>query len=97
MTHFGPIFPILGAKKIFLENPALSHITWNGILAPCQNLEKINHTIPRKHLDRGKNGQTDRWKDRLKDEQTLFHRTVPATAGVAIKIVGFYSVQPSRK
>lgn len=42
-------------------------------------------------------GRTDRWKDRLKDEQTLFHGTVPATARVAIKIVGFYSVQPSRK
>ena len=94
---FCPIFPIFGAKKIFLKNPALSRTTSHGILAPCQNLEKINNTIPRKHLDREKNGQTDRWKDRLKDEQTLFHGTVPATTRVAIKIVGFYSVQPSRK
>ena len=59
--------------------------------------KKINNTIPRKHPDREKNGRTDRWKDRLKDEQTLFHGTVPATTRVAIKIVGFYSVQPSRK
>ena len=41
----GPIFPILGAKNIFLENPALSCTTSYGFLAPCQNLEKVNDTI----------------------------------------------------
>ena len=85
----------MGAKKIFLENPAVTHnLTWDSSTMP--KFKKINNTIPRKHLDREKNGRTDRWKDRLKDEQTLFHGTVPATTRVAIKI-GFYSVQPSRK
>ena len=59
MAHFGPIFPIFGAKKIFPENLALSRTTSHGILALCQNLEKINNTIPRKHLERQKDGRTD--------------------------------------
>ena len=59
LAHFGPIFLILGAKKIFRENPALSHTTSNGILAPCQNLEKIDDTIPRKRPDRRKDGRKD--------------------------------------
>ena len=42
---FWPIFPIFGAKKIFLENLALSCTTSYGFLAPCQNLEKVNDTI----------------------------------------------------
>ena len=56
-------------QKNSLENPALSRTTSNGILAPCQNLEKINDTIPKKR------------RDRRKDRQTLFHRTLPATPG----------------
>ena len=62
MAHFGPSFPILGAKKILTENPALSRTTSHGILAPCQNLEKINDTILRKHqTDGGRmDGRTDR-------------------------------------
>ena len=42
LTHFGSIFPIFGVKKVFPENLALPHTTSHGILAPCQNLEKIN-------------------------------------------------------
>ena len=45
-----------GSKKKFLENPALSCTTSYGLLAPCQNLEKTNDTIPQKHLDRRKDG-----------------------------------------
>ena len=56
---FWPIFPIFGAKKIFLENPALSRTTSYGFLAPCQNLEKVNDTIQRKHPDRQMEGWTD--------------------------------------
>ena len=56
---FWPIFPIFGAKKIFLENPALSCTTSYGFLAPCQNLEKVNDTIQRKRPDRRTEGQTD--------------------------------------
>ena len=60
---FWPIFPIFGAKNFFLENPALSRTTSYGFLASCQNLEKTNDKIPRKHPDRrkdkGMQGQTD--------------------------------------
>ena len=60
MAHFGSIFPNLGAKKIFLENPALSRTNSYGFLAPRQNLEKVNDTI-----------QRNAWTDGQKDEQTL--------------------------
>ena len=59
---FHSIFPILGAKKIFQENPALSHTTSCGFLAPCQNLEKVNDTVQRKRPDRRTEGQTG-WTD----------------------------------
>ena len=74
LAHFRFIFLIFTA--IFLENPALSRTTSYGFLAPCQNLEKTNDTIPRKRPDR-QDGQKDGWKD----GQTLFHRTLPVTAG----------------
>ena len=74
--HFGPIFLILGAKKFFPENPALSRKTSHGILAPCQNLEKINDTIPRKRPDRRNNGQ--------KDGQSLFYRPLRLPPGVQL-------------
>ena len=80
LTHFGPILPVLGAKKIFPENPALSRTTSHGILASCQNFEKIKDTILRKHLDRGKDGRKDGQNNGQKDGQTLFYRTLPATA-----------------
>ena len=54
----GPFSQFLEQKKISLENPALSQTTSYGFLAPCQNLEKVNDKIQRKHLDR----QKDRWK-----------------------------------
>ena len=72
---FWPIFPILGAKKIPLENLALSRTTLYGFLAPCQNVEKTKYIIPRKH--------PDRQKDRLKNRRILL-----ATAGGPKK--GFY-------
>ena len=46
-------------KKNFLGNPALSHTTSYGFLAPCQNLEKVNDTIQRKCPDRWKDGRTE--------------------------------------
>ena len=45
LAHFGHIFPIFGAKQIFLVNLALSRTASYGFLAPCQNLEKVNDTI----------------------------------------------------
>ena len=59
-----------------MKNPVLSRTTSYGFLAPCQNLEKTNDTIPRKHPDGQKDGQ--------KDGQTLFYRTLSATAGGSI-------------
>ena len=67
MAHLWPIFPTFRAKKFLLENPALSHTISYGFLAPCQNLEKTNHAIPRKSPDRRKDEKTDGrmegWKD----------------------------------
>ena len=71
---FRSIFPIFGAKNISLENRALTRSTSYGFLASCQNLEKVNDTIQTKcQTDRRTEGQ---WKD----GQTLFYRTLPATA-----------------
>ena len=63
LAHFGSIFPIFGAKKNFLENPALSPTTSYGFLAPCQNLEKINDIIQRKCPERQKDGRTEGWTE----------------------------------
>ena len=99
MAHFWPILPILGAKKIFLKNLTLSHTTSYGFLAPCQNLEKANDTIQRKHLDRRKDKLTEEWKDRHKDErmdgQTLFYRTLPANTGGPIKAYSYREILKS--
>ena len=60
MTHF----PKFWGKKIFLAYMALSCTTSYGFLAPCQNLEKTNDAIPRKHPDRWKDGRMDGRTDR---------------------------------
>ena len=67
-----PAFCQFLVQKIFSRNPALSRKTSYGLLAPYQNLEKTNDTIPRK--------RPHRWKDGRKDGQTLFYKTLPATA-----------------
>ena len=85
LTHFWSILPIFGAKTFFPENPALSSTTSYGFLAPYQNLEKNNDNIPRK--------QMEGWKD----GQTLFYRTLPATAGGPIRIKRFYLPQIAEK
>ena len=75
---FWPIlvhFPNFVGKNVFLGNPALSLTTSYGFLAPCQNLEKNDDTVSRKPPNRQKDGQKDRWKD----VQTLFYRTLLAT------------------
>ena len=70
---FWPISPIFVAKKFLPENLALLRTTSYGFLAQYQNLEKVNHTIQRKRLDRRKDGRTE--------GETLLYRTLPATAG----------------
>ena len=52
LAHFWSIFSIFGAKKNYLENLAQPRTTSYKFLAPCQNFEKTNDTIPRKALDR---------------------------------------------
>ena len=64
---FGPFlvnFCNLGGKKNFPENPALSQVTSYRFLAPCQNLEKTNDTIPRKRPEKPKDGRMDRRTER---------------------------------
>ena len=57
------VFPILKGKKFLKENPPLSCRTSHRFLAPCQNLEKTDDTILRKHLDRERDGKVDRRTD----------------------------------
>ena len=68
---FGPFSQFWGQKNFF-QKIWLSHTTSYTFLVPCQNFKKTNDTIPRKCPDRLKEGQ--------KDRQTLFHRTLWATA-----------------
>ena len=75
MAHFWTIFPVFEAKKAFTKNLALSHTTSYEFPATCENFEKTNDLIPRKHPD----GQ--------KDRQVLFCRTLSATVGTPINIV----------
>ena len=80
---FGPFlvhFPNFWDKKIIQENPTVTHNS-----STIKNLEKTNDAIPRKRRDRKTDGRTDGWKDR----QTLFHRTLLATARGPKKIMFF--------
>ena len=63
LAHFWSNFPIFGAKQLFQQNPALSCTRAYGFLAPCQNLEKTDDTIPRKRPDR----KTERRAERRTD------------------------------
>ena len=65
MSRFWTIFPFFGAKKIILENLPQSGKTSYEFLAPSQNLEKSNNTIPKKmQTDRQKGEKKDRGTDR---------------------------------
>ena len=83
LAHFRPILPILGAKKIFLQNPALSRTTSHGILAPCENLEKLMTQFQENaRTDGRKDGRMDGRMDGRTDGQTLFYRTLQVPQGV---------------
>ena len=41
-------------KKYFYKIQLCKNTASYGFLAPCQNLEKTNDTIPRKHLEKQK-------------------------------------------
>ena len=79
---FWPIFPIFGAKRFFLRNPALSHRKKHGPLTSCWVSQKTNESIPRKLPD----GRTERWKDGKTERRTLIHRTLPTTARGATRL-----------
>ena len=73
----GPFSQFLGQKKFFLQNLALSCSTSHEFLAPCQNKENINETIPKNAwIDE----RTKGWMEGWKGAQTPFFRTFPATA-----------------
>ena len=67
-SYFWPIFgqfsQFLGQNFFLLENPALLCITSYEFLASCQNLQKNNDTIPKKRLDRWRNGRKEGRTDR---------------------------------
>ena len=59
---FAPFSQFLGQKKFPEKSSSVTHnFTWNS----SQNLEKVNDTIPRKHLDR-----QDRRSDRRMEGRT---------------------------
>ena len=60
-------------NKFFPGKSGLSHTTSYGFIAPCQNLEKANNAIQRKH--------TDKWKD-WKTDRPYFIRPFPLPLGV---------------
>ena len=69
LAHFGPILPIFGAKKISCK---MSCLTAQGILASCQNSEKIIKTQFQENawID----GRTDRRTDPVLSDPTGYHR-----------------------
>ena len=72
LVYFWSIFPIFGAKNFFSRKS--SSVTQNFIWVSrtCQNSEKTKDTNSNK-IPRRKDGKSD--------GQTLFNRTLPATAG----------------
>ena len=74
LAHFRPFFTILGQKKLFPENPALSRTNLYEFLAPCQISEKTNDAIPRKRLDRRTDGRTERRTDPILQDTYGYHR-----------------------
>ena len=69
MVHFANFW----GRNFFSHKIGLCHAQLHVFLAPFQNLEKTDDTVPRK--------RQDRWKDGKKDGQTLFYRTFAATIG----------------
>ena len=59
VDHFWPIFPIIWAKTFFHEIELLCK-TSQGFLAPCQNSEKSNDPISRKHPNRCQEARINR-------------------------------------
>ena len=73
---FGLFSQFWGQKKK-IQKILLSCKTSYGFLVPCQDLEKIDHVIPRKRSDGRmegrKDGRSERRNDRRTDGKALFH------------------------
>ena len=59
LAHFWSILSILGENFFFLENPAMSHTTSYGFLAPCQNFELKMQFQENAQTDKRTEGQSD--------------------------------------
>ena len=74
---FGLFSQFWGQKKKKIQKIPLSCKTSYGFAVPCQNLEKIDHVIPRKRPDGRtegrKDGRSERQNDRRTDGKALFH------------------------
>ena len=73
-TLFLAHFSNFGGKINFFGKSGSVTQNSNGFRAPCQNVEKTNDIILSK--------SPCRWKNRCRDKQTLFYRTLPATTQV---------------
>ena len=69
MVHFANFW----GRFFFFNKIRIYHAQLHVFLAPFQNLEKTDDTIPRKRQDRRKDGK--------RDGQTLFYRTFAVTIG----------------
>ena len=61
-SYFWPFlvnFPNFGGKKLISQNRVFMH-NFKGFLASCQNLEKSNDPVPRRHPDRCQGARMDR-------------------------------------
>ena len=56
--NFDTYSQCLRQKKFFEKKTGSFAHSVIGFLAPCQKLENSNNPVPRKHPDRGKDGQT---------------------------------------
>ena len=63
LGHFSPFLVIFAQWGFFPKNRALSHTTIYKPLTPCCISEKTNEPIPRKLMDRWKDGRMDGWTD----------------------------------
>ena len=75
MANFEPIVHVFGAKEGFLKKSASVSHNFYYLSSTIQKVKKTNDPIPRKHLDRGKDGHT------------LLCRTSRATPASLVNIV----------
>ena len=90
LACFWFIFPNFGVQRFFPENQALSHTTSYGFLAPSQNSEKTNFTIPRKHQDRRTDSRTEGQTDPILYDPCGYHQRSKKSSFKAFLIYIWY-------